>query len=160
MNTDNTQRTRLTANAHEQQKTANTCPNERLYHLPAYPVSRKFALAHGLQMQVSQAFIRWMIEVWNINPYAPVFLTKKAAESCQIPMGQDQPCEKGNLWEIFLVLDSAWPIPLGDDPRNTVRTPFTFNFSNGLRVPLHIVWDTLDADDPKGAITFMLPEEY
>jgi len=160
MNDEQNQPTRLTPDAHNGQTAADTNPTERLYRPPAYPFSRKFALDHGLQMQVPQSFIRCMIEDWDIDLYAPVFLTKEAAESCQIPMGHDQPCEKGNLWQIFLVLDSAWPTPVGDDRRETVRTPFTFNFGNGLRVPLHIVWDTVDADDPRAAITLMLPEEY
>lgn len=187
MNTDNNQPTRLTANAHEEQKTANTnqmriLRNEAEYQaalaeslaepsdpmrydpwlFPDPPVcaySRKQALADGREMRVTTEFMQQMRERWSITTESPVFLRKSVIEACEIASGRSIHNDTAPLERIICALDEATECTLlGWGSPIVSRIPFEVSIRS-KSVCLNLAWSTADIDDPQSSFTVMLPQE-
>ena len=187
MKTQTNERTRSTTNAHEGQTVADTNKTRilrtrkeyrravaeilaaasahrlREYQPPVCAYSRKDALAESREAQVRPEFIQQMREDWDIVFECPVFLTRKAIETCEIASGRSLYADTGPLWSIFCVLDHACDCPvLGRGSPTITRIPFEVSFGIGATTPcvcLNLSWSTTDIDDQRPSFTVMLPEE-
>ena len=118
-----------------------------------YTYSRSQAVADGLQVEVSkvaeEAGIRF-----------PVFLTRAVYDSfVSVPTGVTGQDEAGRLWDLVWMLRFA--IRKAQDGQT--RLPFALYVRNDNKAPrlikLVAMCGALDIDDPKPAITIMLPDE-
>ena len=118
-----------------------------------YSYSRSQAFADGLQVEVSkvaeEAGIRF-----------PVFLTRAVYDSfVRVPPGVTGQDEAGRLWDVVWMLRFA----IRKAEHGQARLPFALYVRNSNKAPrlikLVAMCGALDIDDPKPAITIMLPDE-
>jgi hypothetical protein len=118
-----------------------------------YTYSRSQAVADGLQVEVSkvaeEAGIRF-----------PVFLTRAVYDSfVRVPPGVTGQDEAGRLWDIVWMLRFA----IRKAQPGQARLPFALYVRNANKasrlIKLVAMCGALDIDDPKPAITIMLPDE-
>ena len=118
-----------------------------------YTYSRSQAVADGLQVEVSkvadEAGIRF-----------PVFLTSAVYDSfVRVPPGVTGQHEAGRLWDVVWMLRFA----IRKAQHGQARLPFALYVRNDNKAPrlikLVAMCGALDIDDPKPAITIMLPDE-
>jgi hypothetical protein len=118
-----------------------------------YTTTRSQAVADGLQVEVSkvadEAGIRF-----------PVFLTRAVYDSfVRVPPGVTGQDESGRLWDVVWMLRFA----IRKAQSGQARLPFALYVRNDSKAPrlikLIAMCGPLDIDDPKPAITIMLPDE-
>ena len=118
-----------------------------------YTYSRSQAVADGLQVEVSkvaeEAGIRF-----------PVFLTRAVYDSfVRVPPGVTGQDEAGRLWDIVWMLRFA----IRKAQHGQARLPLALYVRNDNKAPrlikLVAMCGPLDIDEPKPAITIMLPDE-
>jgi hypothetical protein len=118
-----------------------------------YTYSRSQAIADGLQVEVSkvaeEAGIRF-----------PVFLTRAVYDSfVRVPPGVTGQDEAGRLWDVVWMLRFA----IRNAQHGQARLPFALYVRNDNKAPrlikLVAMCGPLDIDDPRPAITIMLPDE-
>jgi hypothetical protein len=118
-----------------------------------YAYTRKQAVADGQQVEVStlatEAGIRF-----------PVFLTRTVFDQfVTVPEGVEGQDETGRLWDILTMLRHA----IRRTQPGQSRLPFALYVRNDNRAPrlikLIAACGPLDMDDPRPAITVMLPGE-
>jgi hypothetical protein len=118
-----------------------------------YTYSRSQAVADGLQVEVSkvanEAGIRF-----------PVFLTRAVYDSfVRVPPGVTGQDEAGRLWDLVWMLRFA----IRKAQHGQARLPFALYVRNDNKTPrlikLVAMCGPLDIDDPRPAITIMLPDE-
>jgi hypothetical protein len=118
-----------------------------------YSYSRSQAIADGLQVEVSkvaeEAGIRF-----------PVFLTRAVYDSfVSVPTGVTGQDEAGRLWDIVWMLRFA----IRKAQPGQARLPFALYVRNDNKAPrlvkLVAMCGPLDIDDPRPAITILLPDE-
>jgi hypothetical protein len=118
-----------------------------------YTYSRSQAVADGLQVEVSkvaeEAGIRF-----------PVFLTSAVYDSfVRVPPGVAGQDEAGRLWDVVWMLRFA----IRKAQHGQARLPFALYVRNDNKAPrlikLVAMCGPLDIDDPRPAITIMLPDE-
>jgi hypothetical protein len=118
-----------------------------------YTYSRSQAVADGLQVEVSkvaeEAGIRF-----------PVFLTSAVYDSfVRVPPGVTGQDEAGRLWDVVWMLRFA----IRKAQHGQARLPFALYVRNDNKAPrlikLVAMCGPLDIDDPRPAITIMLPDE-
>jgi hypothetical protein len=118
-----------------------------------YTYSRSQAIADGLQVEVSkvaeEAGIRF-----------PVFLTSAVYDSfVRVPPGVAGQDEAGRLWDVVWMLRFA----IRKAQHGQARLPFALYVRNDNKAPrlikLVAMCGPLDIDDPRPAITIMLPDE-
>lgn len=118
-----------------------------------YSYTRKQALADGVQVDVSttaaEAGIRF-----------PVFITRTAFDAyVTVPPGVSGQDEAGRLWDIVWMLRFA----IGKATPGQHRLPFALYVRNDNRTPrlikLIATCGPHDFDDPRPAITVMMPDE-
>ena len=126
---------------------------EHVFGPPLYTYTRAQAIADGFQIDVStvaaEAGIRF-----------PVFLTRAVHDNyVAVPpnvVGQD---EGGRLWDVVWML--RWAASQSQPGQS--RLPFSLHVRNDNRrsrlVELLACCGPLDIDDPRPAITVMLPDE-
>ena len=118
-----------------------------------YTYSRSQAIADGLQVEVSkvaeEAGIRF-----------PVFLTRAVYDSfVRVPPGVTGQDQAGRLWDVLWMLRFA----IRKAQHGQARLPFALYVRNDNKAPrlikLVAMCGPLDIDDPRPAITIMLPDE-
>ena len=118
-----------------------------------YTYSRSQAVADGLQVEVSkvaeEAGIRF-----------PVFLTRAVYDSfVRVTPGVTGQDEAGRLWDVVWMLRFA----IRKAQPGQARLPFALYVRNDNKAPrlikLVAMCGPLDIDDPRPAITIMLPDE-
>jgi hypothetical protein len=118
-----------------------------------YTYSRSQAIADGLQVEVSKV-------AEEVGIRFPVFLTRAVYDTfVRVPpdvTGQD---EAGRLWDVVWMLRFA----IRKAQQGQARLPFALYVRNDNKAPrlikLVAMCGPLDIDDPKPAITIMLPDE-
>jgi hypothetical protein len=118
-----------------------------------YSYTRSQAIADGLQVEVSkvadEAGIRF-----------PVFLTRAVYDTfVRVPPGVTGQDEAGRLWDVVWMLRFA----IRKAQHGQARLPFALYVRNDNKAPrlikLVAMCGALDIDDPRPAITIMLPDE-
>ena len=130
-----------------------------------YSYTRKQALADGFQVEVTETAQEAGISF-------PVFLTRTVFDSfVTVPPGVDAQDEAGRLWDIvwmlrFAIQRSRSLAPIGGEGQGEgacSRLPFALYVRNDNRAPklvkLIATCGPRDMDDPRPAITVMLPDE-
>lgn len=126
---------------------------EKLFGPVVHAYTRKQALADGVQFDVTptakEAGFRF-----------PVFITVGAKEACvSVPEGVEGQDEQGRLWDLLWMARCAAVKHAGRMDR--VEFKLLVRSSNGPaeQVQLVAVCSALDIDDPRPAVTIMLPHE-
>jgi hypothetical protein len=127
--------------------------NESPFGEVIYAYTRKQAVADGVQVDVSsvasEAGIRF-----------PVFLTRTVFDAyVAVPPNSPHQDEAGRLWDIVWMLHFA----IRKSAHGQSRLPFALYVRNDDGAPrlvkLIAMCGAFDVDDPKPAITVMLPDE-
>lgn len=118
-----------------------------------YVYTRKQAVADGVQVEVSKVAAEAGIRF-------PVFLTRAVHDQfVAVPPGVTGQDEAGRLWDVVWMLRFA----IRRSQAGQSRLPFALSVRNDDRAPrlvkLVATCGPLDADDPRPAITVMLPYE-
>jgi hypothetical protein len=118
-----------------------------------YAYTRKQALADGVQVDVSKVASEAGIRF-------PVFITRTAFDAyVTVPPNVSGQDEAGRLWDILWMLRFA----IRKAAQGQSRLPFALYVRNDNHQPklvkLVAACGALDIDDPRPAITVMLPDE-
>lgn len=119
-----------------------------------YIYSRREALADGNQVEVSATAKEAGLKF-------PVFLTRAVYDQyVTVPEGLSDQDEAGRLWDIVWMLRHG----IKTAPADMVRLPFELYVKNSEQnapqlVTLIAECGPIDFDDPRPAITIMLPDE-
>jgi hypothetical protein len=128
-------------------------PTAGLFGKVIYAYTRKQALTDGFQIEVSNVAIEAGIRF-------RVFLTRTVFDNyVAVPPGVAGQDQQGRLWDVFWMLRFAIAkASVGQD-----RLPFALYVRNDNRAPrlvkLLAAGGPVDIDDPRPAITVMLPNE-
>jgi len=131
----------------------NTNNNDSRCGAVIYTYTRAHAVADGFQVEVTktaqEAGIRF-----------PVFLTRAVYGAyVTVPPGVTGQDEAGRLWDVLNLLRHA----IRTTQPGQARLPFALYVRNGNRRPrlvkLIATCGALDVDDPRPAITVMMPDE-
>ena len=115
--------------------------------------TRSQAVADGFQVEVSKVAAEAGIRF-------PVFLTRAVYDSfVRVPPGLTGQDEAGRLWDVVWMLRFA----IRKAQPGQARLPFALYVRNANKAPrlikLVAMCGALDIDDPKPAMTIMLPDE-
>ena len=118
-----------------------------------YSYTRKQAVADGFQVEVSKTAREAGITF-------PVFLTRTVFDAfVAVPPGVEAQDEAGRLWDVLWMLRFA----IRRSRAGADRLPFALYVRNDNRRPrlvkLVATCGPLDIDDPRPAITVMMPDE-
>ena len=131
----------------------NTNQNESPFGEVIYAYTRKQALADGFQVEVSKTAQEAGIKF-------PVFITRTAFDAyVTVPPNVSGQDEAGRLWDVVWMLRFA----IRKAAQGHSRLPFALYVRNDNRAPrlvkLIATCGAFDMDNPKPAITVMLPDE-
>ena len=130
-----------------------TNQNESPFGEVIFSYTRKQATADGFQVDVSTVATKAGIRF-------PVFLTRSVFDAyVTVPPNVSGQDEAGRLWDVVWMLRFA----IRKAAQGHSRLPFALYVRNDNRAPrlvkLIATCGALDMDDPKPAITVMLPDE-
>lgn len=141
-------------------QTLDSTTTEEVFGKPIYTYTRKQAIKDGVQVDVTstaqEAGIRF-----------PVFLTRAVWDTyVKVPEGVQCQDEAGRLWDVVWMTRFAIkrsPQYAANDPSCHHRIPVALYVRNNNHkaklVKLIATCGPMDIDDPKPAITIMMPDE-